>query len=76
MSLDHDFARLVETCIAAQAAVERSGTPAMKTLARILLFQIGQELARQELARQELARQERAPQAFAGPDVEPAKAKR
>lgn len=42
---------MADACIAAQAAVERSGTSEMKTLIRILLFQIGQELARREAER-------------------------
>ncbi len=46
--------RLVEVCLEAHALIDRCGTPAMRTMIRMLLFQVGRELARRETARAEL----------------------
>lgn len=46
--------RLAEICLEAHASIDTCGTPVMRTMIRVLLFQVGRELARRETARQAL----------------------
>jgi hypothetical protein len=41
-----EMVALAESCLEANEIVQTYGTPEMKTLMRLLLFQIGQEIAR------------------------------
>ncbi|MCJ2106370.1 hypothetical protein MKK70_13455 [Methylobacterium sp. E-041] len=53
MEVCEQIEAIANACLEANEVIERHGTPEMQTLMRLLLFQIGQEIARQQVAVQE-----------------------
>ncbi|MFK5595655.1 hypothetical protein ACFZ8E_01390 [Methylobacterium sp. HMF5984] len=49
MPMTDEMVALAEVCLEANEIVQAYGTPEMMTLMRLLLFQIGQEIARCEV---------------------------
>lgn len=48
MDEDQHFGEMVDVCLKANAAVVKTGTPAMIAMMRALLWQLGQEAAQRE----------------------------
>ena len=48
MASREQFESIADACLAAHAEIEKHGTSEMQHLIRILLFQIGQQLARRQ----------------------------
>lgn len=53
MAAQDQLMELADACLAANEVIERHGTSEMRALIRLLLFQVGQELARQQASSQE-----------------------
>ena len=56
MATPGQFDRIADVCLAAHAEIKEHGTSEMQNLIRLLLFEIGQELARQQLGESDVSR--------------------
>lgn len=70
MDGDDQFAAMVDACLLAHATVAETGTAEMMSLARALLFLVGQEAARRA-STDDLNSQNQEPSNLIGPTLKP-----